>query len=190
MPAFFQYFHHITYYLMFAAVAGMIAPAGKYRRFVSLVLGLVLVLLLVQPLAAMFSERDLPVTEWFNFGQIQAGEDAFYAAWWDDYFSGAFEAQLEAQLSRLLAANNFTLHRAEFDYADDFSAITAVRVAAARAQQNERVPFIRVQPPQISPIQIGAAAETEICRLASEVKTLISQFYNLPTQHIYVEIIY
>jgi len=192
--AFFLYFRHITYYLMFATVAGMIAPAGKYRKMVSLVLGLVLVFLLVQPLADMFSDRDVPVTQWFTAAQLGGANfqsDAFYAAWWDEYFAGAFEAQLEAQLSRLLGANNFALHTADFEYSDCFGAITVVRVTASRAvNESGRIPFIRIQPPQISPIQIGAEWEADVCPDASAVKTLISQFYNLPESHIHVEILY
>ncbi|MCL1844276.1 MAG: stage III sporulation protein AF [Defluviitaleaceae bacterium] len=204
---FFLYFRHITYYLMFATIAGMIAPAGKYRKMVSLVLGLVLVFLLVQPLATLFSGRDVPVTQWFNAAQLdgaganfqRTGDingisgDVFYAAWWDEYFADAFEAQLNAQVSRLLAANNFSLGTAEFEYSDCFGTLTSVRITASRAENpHGRVPFIQIKPPQISPIQIGSGdgqnTAPETCPDVSAVKTLISQFYNLPETHIHVEI--
>ncbi|MCL2357346.1 MAG: stage III sporulation protein AF [Defluviitaleaceae bacterium] len=190
MPVFFIYLRHITYYLMFATVVGMFAPPGKYRKMISLVLGLVLILLLVRPLVSVLSE-EVPVTDWFGAARLEgANNDAFYAAWWDEHFASAFQTQLEMQLSRLLSANNFTMHSAQFEYSECFGAITGVRVSVARARnQNESVPFIRIQPPQISPVQIGPAPEPPSCPDSDAVKTLISQFYNLPASHIHVEIL-
>jgi hypothetical protein len=178
---------------MFAAVVGMVAPTGKYRKFVSLVMGFILLLLMVQPLAGIFSGDEVPVTEWFVGGDFYAGEnfsDAFYADWWDEYLGGAFEAQLEAQVERLLNANNFTVHSAEFSYSENFDKVTSVRVRVSYGVENlyasERVPFIRIVPPEISPIRIGETSTD--CPHTSSVKTLISEFYNLPTAHILVEV--
>ena len=61
MPAFFAYLRNITYYLMFATVAGMVAPAGKYRKFVSLVMGFILLAIMLAPLARWSGE--VPITD-------------------------------------------------------------------------------------------------------------------------------
>jgi stage III sporulation protein AF len=187
MPAFFEYLRNITYYLMFATVVGVFAPAGKYRKFVGLVLGLVLVLMMIQPLAVVF--RGVPVTQWFagSLPSVYANEEFAHVSWWDDYLQRAFEEQLEYQLERLLADNGFELVSVMFNYSDDFSQITSVRVSVSRAVA-ERVPFIRIVPPGVGPIQIGEASD-ESCPHSRAVKTLISNFYNLPTSHIYVNII-
>lgn len=194
MPAFFEYLRNITYYLMFATVVGMFAPAGRYRKFVSLVLGFVLLLLMIQPLAAFFGGRDVPVTEWFisAMPRFEYSAETAYSDWWDTHLRGAFETQLEAQLVRLLNANGFEVHSAEFCYADDFGTLNSIRVRLSRAETPtpDRVPFIRIQPPQISPIQIGEpSAPEETCPDADAAKILISQFYNLPKSHIHVEVI-
>jgi hypothetical protein len=196
MTAFFEYIGNITYYLIFASVAGMFAPVGKYKKFVSLVLGFVLLLLIVQPLAGFFGQ-DIPVQEWFadaipiNFPVTQNGT-AIYEQWWDEHLRGSFEAQLEAQVTRLLNANNFAVNAAEFSYSADFSNLTEVRVSVTPHYfprgEGGRVPFIRIQPPQISPIRIGETPTPETCPYSETVKNLISQFYNLPTSHIYVEV--
>ena len=197
MPAFFEYLRNITYYLMFATMVGIFAPAGKYRKYVSLVMGFVLLLLMVQPLAGFFGGRDIPVTQWFSgvpgiHGAFEP--DDAYAMFWDNHLRGAFEAQLEAQLSRLLSANGFALISAKFEYTQDFGQIESVRAEVRREElaEPERVPFIRIQPPQIRPIRIGEAPENdsdEPCPYAVNVKNLISQFYNLPTSHIHVKVV-
>jgi len=195
MPEFFEYLRNITYYLMFATVVGMFAPAGKYRKFVSLVLGFVLLLIMVQPLAGFFQGRDIPVTQWFVGDFASSDEfsdmDSSYAQWWGEYLSGAFEAQLEAQLTRLLNANGYAVHLAEFTYSNDFGELNSVRASVSREEiSSERVPFIRIQPPQIQPIRIGEAPPTEDCPISAAVKTLISEFYNLPKSHIHVNVIH
>jgi energy-coupling factor transporter transmembrane protein EcfT len=177
---------------MFATVIGIFAPAGKYRKFVSLVLGFVLLLLMIQPLAGFFRGRDIPVTQWFagisdGGGSLRGEFD--YSMWWDNYFSQAFETQLETQLTRLLAENGFAVYSAEFSFADDFE-IAAIHVGVSRTEKPEagRVPFIRIQPPQIRPIQIGETPSAESCPDSLAVKNLISEFYSLPLTHIHVNV--
>ena len=197
MPAFFEYIRNITYYLVFASVVGIFAPVGKYKKFVNLVMGFVLLLLMVQPLAGFFAGRDIPVTQWFAGpiptmnGGLTGNLDAVYASWWDDYFSTAFQSQLEAQLSRLLEANGYTLYSAEFTYSADFSQIESVSVHVSVSptySPGERVPFIRIQPPRFERIQIGETPPAETCPHQEKVKTLISEFYNLPKSHIDVKV--
>ncbi|MCL2387927.1 MAG: stage III sporulation protein AF [Defluviitaleaceae bacterium] len=193
MPEFFEYLRNITYYLIFATVVGIFAPAGKYRKFVSMVLGFVLLLLMIQPVAWIMRGSNVPVTQWFagSLG-MPLGEDfaSLEAAggWWDDQLRAAFEEQLESQLSRMLSGAGFTLHSADFGYSYDFSQVTSVRVSVSRNQpQAERIPFIRIQSPSIPPIRIGESEEP-VCPDALAVKTLISDFYNLPQSHIYVNV--
>jgi len=194
MPVFFEYIGNITYYLLFAAVAGIFAPAGKYRKFVSLVLGFVLLLLMIQPLSGFLGGRDIPVTEWFagNIPVPRANDtNSVYEEIWDSHLRGSFETQLENQITRLLNANNFSVHSAEFSYSSDFGKITEVRVTVSKFSQNEngRVPLIRIQPPEISPIRIGGAPPDETCPITTTIKNLISEFYNLPASHINVKVV-
>jgi len=188
MSAFFEYLRNITYYLMFATVVGMIAPTGKYHKFVSLVMGFILLAIMLAPLARWSGE--IPVTQWFSgvvpqYAMPGDSAETNYTAWRNNYLRTAFEAQLETQLTNLLVQSNFTVYFAEFDYSDDFSRITSVRVAVSRAaeEENRRVPFIRIEPVQIS----RPDAEAD-CPTATAAKNLISEFYNIDMAHIYVEV--
>ena len=185
MPAFFDYLRNITYYLMFAAVVGMLAPAGKYKKFVSLVMGFILLYLMIAPLSR-FSPAA-PITDWFPgpvFNAAQA-EDPHrsYAHWRNTYLRGAFETQLTAQLENLLSQNGFVVYESRVAFLDDFTALTTVHVILSRAESPQRVPFIRIQP-----VQIGEAQPPEACATSIAAQNLISQFYNLPAQHIYVTV--
>ncbi|MCL2572890.1 MAG: stage III sporulation protein AF [Defluviitaleaceae bacterium] len=183
MSAFFDYIRNITYYLLFAALVGFIAPSGKYKKFVSLVMGLILLVLMIQPLRS-FSITDIPVTDWFTGITSQTHiSDYTYTTWRDQSLSTAFEAQLTTQVEGLLRGNNIEVHSVSFTYTEDFSRITSVRVRVSREEEVRRVPFIRIEP-----IQINKDDPPE-SPLAEEVKNLISGFYNLPLSHIHVEIV-
>jgi len=187
MPALFAYLQNITYYLVFATVIGIFSPSGRYKKFVSIILGFVLLLLMIQPLAGFVSGRDAPVTQWFaGFGQ--EGVDSDYEKWWDGHLREAFEAQLTAQISRLL--EGFELHSAAFSYADDFGELSSVSVSVSRRDADDytdRIPFIRIQTPQVRIIQVGEPA-AKSCPDVDFIKNLISDFYNLPISHIHVNV--
>jgi len=186
MPAFFEYLRNITYYLIFAAVVGMLAPAGKYRKFVSLVMGFVLLSIMLAPLANLQNRQA--ATDWLQGlvpqQSVGVSPETAYTIWRDTYLRSAFEAQLTTQLESLLSQNNFHLHSVQFTFSEDFSAITNVHVTVSREEVQERVPFIRIQP-----VQIGQPDTNENCPTTTSAKNLISQFYNLSHQHIHVTVL-
>jgi len=172
---------------MFATVVGMLAPPGKYKKFVSLIMGFVLLAVMIQPLARFASA--MPLTDWFHglapdMGTTE-GWDSSYEEWRNTYLSRAFHSQLIAQLTHVLQQNNFTVHNADVTFQSDFSAITGVQVTVSeRPAEPQRVPFIRIQP-----VQVGPQPEEPPCPTSEAVKKIISQFYNLPEQHIFVTVV-
>jgi len=188
MSALFDYLRNITYYLLFAALVGLIVPTGKYKKFVSLVMGLVLLVLMLQPLRHIIG-TEIPITQWFAGIMSQSTHQAddsesSYLNWRDTYLAVAFEDQLKAQVEGLLSRNNIYLHEVAFAYTQDFSRITSISLQVSREETTpQRVPFIRIEPVQI---ERDAPPDDP---LIDEVKNLIAGFYNLPLTHIYVKII-
>jgi len=184
MPAFFTYLQNITYYLIFASVVGMLAPQGKYRKFVSLVMGFILLSLMIAPLTR-FSD-EIPITDWFTLPTNTtpaADPQASYAHWRDTYLRGAFNQQLTTQLENLLHTNGFTVHDIGFTFPDDFSRIDSIYATVSREETPQRVPFIRIQP-----VQINRDETKPECPTSTEAKNLISEFYNLPQAHIHITV--
>jgi len=171
---------------MFAAVVGMIAPAGKYRKFVSLVMGFALLSIMLAPLASLQNRQA--ATDWLQGlvpqQSVSVSPETAYTIWRDTYLRSAFEAQLTTQLESLLVQNGFTMHSAHFTFLEDFSAITGIHVTVSREEVQERVPFIRIQP-----VQIGQPNANEDCPTTTVAKNLISQFYNLSHPHIHVTVL-
>ena len=187
MLAFFDYLRNITYYLLFASLVGMLAPTGKYKKFVSWVMGLILLVLLIQPLRSITGTQD--ISSWINEllpnATVHTTADP-YAIWQDTHLAAAFESQLTTQLTAFLQDNNITLHEASFTYTQDFSRITSVHAKVSREEtEPQRVPFIRIQPIQM---HTEESPENPKDLFVKEVKNLISGFYNIQDTHIYVSI--
>ena len=180
-----QYLRNITYFLMVATVVGMVAPGGKYKKFVSLVMGFILLSVMIAPLANF--RGQVPVTNWFG-GMLpamatEAELESSYSNWRATYLAQAFQDQLAIQLENLLEQNGFTVHHLSFTFPQDFTRLTSVTAVVSRPETPQRVPFIRIQP-----VQIGGQQPEEDCPTSLAAKNLISEFYNLPMEHIYVTV--
>jgi hypothetical protein len=179
MAVFFEYLRNITYYLFFAALAVMAAPAGKYSGYIKLVTGLVLLLLILQPLKAFVDGVGVPVTMW----RISVPE-MDYSNLHSSSLQDAFEEQLNIQLTELLRQNDYELLRAGFEYSGDFSRIESMDlIVSANKPGSARRPFIRIEP-----VIIGGGTSQAESREETAIKKLIAAFYSLPVEHIHVEI--
>lgn len=187
MPALFEYLRNITYYLLFAALVTMMA--GKHRQHVRLIMGLVLLLLIIQPLNAFVKGPGLPVTDWYT-GMLPVaanGSEAGYANTYTAALHTAFEEQLTLQLTALLRQNGYELMEAEFTYAPDMSRIEGVSLAAKAAPSvPARQAFIRIEPVRIGTASGGSGASND--ENALSIKKIIASFYNLPAEHIHVKL--
>lgn len=192
MAAFFEYVRNITYYLLFAALAGMAVPSGPYQKYVRLVTGLVLVCLLLRPLLPLV-EGGLPVTELFA-GIVSvplenpSGEAEFlagYEAWQYETLKTAFDEQLDAQLNALLSQNGYEVESADFACTEDFSQVERVTLTVRRiTPKSTQKPFIYIEPVRVG----GGADSQETDEDADAVKKIISDFYKLSAEHIHVKV--
>ncbi|MCL2187494.1 MAG: stage III sporulation protein AF [Defluviitaleaceae bacterium] len=184
MVAFFSYLSNITYYLLFAGVANMLAPAGKYRKLVALVTGLVLVVIIIAPVRNIGQQFNAPdfFASMANAPAMQGGEATGLYYTTNTVLAAAFSEQLSFQLEGMLERNGFKLHQASLTHTDDFAQITGIWAEVSRVEETRRVPFIRIEPVQVNRNAVADEADP----LVREVKNLISDFYNLSHAHIHV----
>jgi hypothetical protein len=168
----------------------MAAPSGKYKKYVALITGLVLLLLMIKPLQH-FTGQGLPVTDWFSgITSVPAADSgAEYEQWSRSQISAAFEEQLYAQVDAILAQEGYTLKEAVFEYEDDFSQVTRMdlTVYAGPEVKKQSKPLIRIEPVKIP---FGGEAPSEKTEPESEdalrIKKLITDFYSPDVPHINV----
>jgi len=164
MAAFFEYLRNITYYLMFMAVVGLIAPSGNYKKYIAVVMGILLIGVVINPITSGLRQPSVPMTEMFgNILPTPAADQNDYLFWQQEQIQAAFHSQLTAQVQSLLARNNFNLVSAQWQTSEDFTYIRHVRVQAQVLEAAPTpTPFIRIEPIRVAPYQ--PAEETEEAR--------------------------
>ena len=188
MPAFFEYLRNITYYLVFMAIVGVVAPSGQYKKYINLVMGIMLIGVVIGPVAMGLGREPVPMTELFRNIAFTPINPAEAEHWHWDHIQSAFHSQLTIQAEALLLRNGFELISADWETSEDFTNIRRVSlVAKAIEAASAPVPFIRVELVRIAPYRpIEEAEETED---AIKVKKLISDFYNMSTDNIHVKVV-
>ena len=202
MSAFFEYFRNITYYLIFLTAVGMIAPSDNYRKYMRLIMGILLIGMVIDPIIGVISRQEVPMAEVFAgnmsvpmmTAQIMSSQitaDQLVSGQ-SDHLREIFHRELTAQSEALLARNNFELVSAEWYSAEDFSYIRRVRIVA-RAMPTEPtpVPFIRIEPVRVAPYQPQKPedASENASKEELEVKKLLSDFYDMYEGNIHVDIL-
>ena len=197
MPAFFEYMRNISYYLVFMALVGVIAPSGNYKKYISLMMGIMLIGIVINPITMLLGREAVPMTQIFGnimpnmpaAASLSASQYGGGLDWQRDYLREAFHAQLTAQTDSLLARNNFELVSADWNCAEDFSYIRSVslQLRVIEAAPTPR-PFIRVEPVRIAPYQ-ALEEDDEVSQKVLMAKKLISDFYDMREDNIHIQIL-
>ena len=187
MPAFFEYLRNITYYLVFMSLVGVLAPSGNYRKYIMLIMGIMLIGIAVNPFLNFFTggNNQLPLTDFFT--GIQTYNQPHIA---DNHLREVFHSNLTTQARTLLEGSGYHLISAEWESAYDFSYIRKAFLVVKQGDPSpaERVPFIRIEPVRIAPYQPLSTLE-EAPPQAQAVKKLISDFYDMNIANIHVDIL-
>jgi len=191
-----EYIRNIAVFLIFSSFIAIISPGKKYEPYINLVLGIILIFLITIPLAGMitaisggsgdfFSDATLRHDRAVMARQIEEASQSQIDAILDTYTQS-----LTQQLLRIVSNHNFTLYDADFkiDTGEDFGAILSMHLTVGEDDLPTRL--IR-----IDPVRIGAAVNARGQPTPSEIeesprimalKSVISDFYNLAQDNIYI----
>ncbi|MCL2376041.1 MAG: stage III sporulation protein AF [Defluviitaleaceae bacterium] len=191
-----EYIRNLAVFLIFTSFINIILPSNKYEPYINLVLGIILIFVITTPLVGIITTIGGGSGDFFSDAALQY-DRAVMAQRIDDAGQAQIDAilatytqSLTEQLTRIVENHGFTLHHAEFsiDTQDSFGEILSMYVTIS---EDEMPPsFIRIDPVRIG-IGIntrGEATQAEIAespRIIS-LKNIISDFYNLSEDNIYI----
>jgi hypothetical protein len=152
---------------------GIILPNDKYKSYINLCLGLVLILMILKPLS-----------DFLNTGVT--AEDLLPKAWAAEDFSNSgveiqqellrrsLNQQAEAQMTGICAEEGFTLVSAEAQADEDYTSLRAIYLEVKKTEAGSR-PFLYIEPP-------ASEEAPEIKRL----KNTLSEVYNMSPDNIHI----
>lgn len=119
--AFAAYIKTITALTLFSVMAGLLMPEGSFRKYLEMVLGVMILSAVIQPLFHLGDQVTLPKVQWEAAGLPDAEDyDALQEKWSHD----AYEAQLEAAVLTDLQAEDDTVEWVRVSWDQDPSSDT------------------------------------------------------------------
>ena len=141
MQVFGDYIRNIMYLVIFMTFVGIVSPAGSYKKYVDLVLGLVLIIVVISPVASMLGTGAGASAAGEAVARILDGSDIAALTDYDEaYFLGQRERMLgehvnaiiRTQLDALLTGTAFAVYRSEARFASDTGALVDLRLSVIR----------------------------------------------------------
>ncbi|MDR1538651.1 MAG: stage III sporulation protein AF [Clostridiales bacterium] len=199
-----HWLRNLSYFLIFFAFAGIILPSEKYKKYINLCMGIVLIVIMMEPIARLFSIQEIPIYEFFA-GLAQeslpsesppysrsSSSDSSSISGFDDaqnpydemqrqLIKQSFDAQAKSQVSRMIEKEGFEVASVEVSSSPDLSSITGIDAVVRRKLASGKRPFIYVEP--VKP-RIGAVEESGEPEEIKRIKNTISDFYNMSADNI------
>lgn len=189
----------LAFFMIFSGIMLELVAGTKYQKFVEWVVGLLLILQIAAPLAGegglwekfLYRLRsfEYSIQKEAAFEKIVAGEEQAEAS-----VRAAYESVLEEQLRQLLQKEQLVVEQVKFYFEESGTGLRGLMVLARTEQRKaaepdgqERVTIRRIGP--VSLEQVPSKTEQKLLTPREIYLTkLLSDFYQLSEEHIYVSI--
>ena len=192
-----EYIRNIMYVVVLSAFVGIIIPDGVFRKYVEFVMGMLVIVAMVSPIAGLLGGAQ-GTQEWRRAMEgIQAAvvpmdNQAALAQLSTRMIHENANAIIAQQLEAMLEGTGYELVSSHALLDDE--GIRELRVGLARlpyqgedeveSAPQERTPFIRIQRVQVAPRQHTPSDQGP----SPEIERMISDFYNMDIGNIHIEL--
>jgi stage III sporulation protein AF len=182
-----NWIRNLAYFLIFGAVVGIILPSKKYKEYIELCLGLVLVIMLMGPITRLIGSRGIPINDFFagleqRMDDSSLPDDSQYRELQQQMLQQSFDEQAATQLKAILSKEGFELVSVNVQASEDYSQITGIWLTIATQSNSTDRPFVYVEP--VQPYASDAEDSAEVTKL----KKSISGFYNMSIDNIHITV--
>jgi hypothetical protein len=148
-------------------------------------MGLVMIFIVIEPVVGLLRARPQDVNFDFPLGVAAETSAQVHGYAQDALIDRAYHARLSAQLELMLERDGrFTLESLSVKTSEDYSRLESLTlVVKARQKRPDAVPFIRVEPVEISTARTQGTEAVETDGLKKE----IADFYNLSADNIMIK---
>ena len=205
ISSFSEYIRSVALFIIFMTLAEVILPKSRYKGYISLTLGFVLILIVLGPLQGILGGFSGAGATARLTGALNRNAMTIYAAGRDE----AQRAAVAAEFKNLLAGQikeevnrgadySFVSADIEVDMSEEnFGGINSISITVSEKEaEPEKKSFIRVEPVTVEPISAFSPPREESAAVSAaesaaslELKKSVSGFYNLSSNNIYITVI-
>lgn len=185
------YAKSILFFLLFVNLVMQLLKGSAYEKFVRPVCGMILVILIVQPVLRLFgNEEKVLFSAEQKISLLLSGERTEFVlpkeTGYEFAVLEAYEEELTGQLAKLLAADGLLLLTAEFSLSAEEKSFGEIRELTVTAEKSEGQKRERIE---IAPVVFfRESVATGMTAEEIRVKDKLADFYNLDRENIYVSI--
>ena len=193
-----QYSTNIAVILIFSGFLGLALPGGKYKDYIKLVTGLMVILVIISPVVKIMNSggfEELLIQAERELNVSIAGKERFYYN--DIMLETLFEVysgDIVKQLGEKMQTYGYRLEDADI-YIDEsyenFGRITGMELTLSKweGEKETKKDLIKVDKIRIEPIvKEQAVGYSQDSSEITELKNFISGFYNLSSDNIYIKL--
>lgn len=195
MQAFNEYVRNIMYIMVFIAFIGIIVPDGGFKKYIDLVLGLFLIIVMVQPLAVLLGEAG----GFEGVGRMLEGSEAAANMLVNEAALADLSVRMmddnantiiNSQLQTLMQGSGYALISSHARINHDLGEIRELKIVVHRTQEelgeaieSQQRPLIRVER-----VVLRTQAIQPQENISDDLYQLISDFYNISIDNIHIQL--
>ncbi len=213
-----HYIKSISLFLIFTSFVGIILPNSKYKNYINVLLGLVLVIIILTPIGTLIADTNINFQKIFentassstdsNINSSLTDGSEYYEKLKQDAIVKSYTSQLKIQLEALVLREGYSLFDINVSFNESTGEIYNLELSVSEKEargiketKEIKKPFIRIE--KIEPIKIRETSKsnenienTENDKQleqqnfkTKELKKIISDFYNLSVDNIHITLL-
>lgn len=190
-----SYIKNVCTFLIFITFIGIISTSSKYKKYIDLILGFILIFVILSPLTSIINKTSKPLDNLFlnmslNMDKsILEKEGKFYSDEQNKMVLKTYKNELNKQLENIITKyDTYTVISSNIivnESLEQFGAIEEIHIdLEENSTAKNKKPFIRVEQIKVDISNKKNEEDEKIIIL----KNLLSDFYNLSCDNIYITV--
>ncbi len=182
------YIKNVAILLVFITFIGIILPSGKYKNYIDLVLGLVLIVVMLKPALNIFSKGNgIDIPREFYKNAVGDYTMSDYENIHNDMVDKSFNSLLKQQADSLITPHNYKVSELDIRYDQLSYEIYNMHLYIYKTD-NKKTGLIEIEPVTIRLPSANKENEENSDPEIKNIKNIISDFYNVPVDNIYITV--
>lgn len=185
------YIKSIASFLIFSAFVGMILPGEKYKNYINLILGLILILNILKPLAgkndwSLIIPNGLPEFE----AVAEQAELSDYEEVREQLISELYKSRLSDQIVALIESEtDWRVLEADAEVRSDTGEpLQITLLLSSEEREHQPSSFIRIEEVNLTDGNHDEAEAAITGKEEENIKKIVSDFYNLSVDNIHIRV--
>ena len=176
---FYNYIKNIIFFLIFMSFIQVILPTNKYRSYINLIFGMILVFIMIEPLNILFDNvKNIEAITIFNEDDFKNNNIDInkYKNIQNEMVKSAFKDNIKKQIETILKDNYFIKDIEVSLYENKYDEINIQEIQLTLTSNNKNI--------YVKPFKEDNDLKLKEQKEIDNIKNSISQYYNLNIENI------